>query len=554
MSSFLRKIKRKMCRYREHLREENYKRKLDWMKYKRHIKRDIFKFFGSFFERPITARFYSGIRAFWGKLKREDFSRLAEEVIRELKEGVKRTLAKQSLVESFRSFTERFHFLIWASILAAVLIFVYLIIGNQGFRLDMTKGKSFSLSQPSLNTLDRLEDMKVKASVFMKADDSARGEITPLLEAYAREHGNFKYYFVDPDRFPLKAKEFGVEKYGVIVFETSGRKQKARALNEDAINYALNEIAGGEKKKILFVKGHGEISFDDTGRLGLELFARRLLKNNYQLEQVSIYEDTIPEECDLIIVASPKADLNRDELVVLEKYLQSGGSILFLIDPSDESVLRNTSRFLRNYGVILGADVIVDKENKLYGSDLVVPMVNVYQKHAVTKGITKSSFFPLSRSVNIHEDYVPNDVKVLPIAFTSEKSWVETDIAGLQSGESEYDSGYDRKGPIPIAVSVVGEPADERPEFRMVVFGDSDFVNNTNFGLAGNRDLIMNAVNWLSRDAALSTARSSAQTESTPLVLTEKQARFIFGLTVVFLPSAFVILGGGVLFWRRRFS
>jgi ABC-type uncharacterized transport system involved in gliding motility auxiliary subunit len=46
---------------------------------------------------------------------------------------------------------------------------------------------------------------------------------------------------------------------------------------------------------------------------------------------------------------------------------------------------------------------------------------------------------------------------------------------------------------------VTGEQANDapKPETRMVVFGDSDFVTNGYLGIPGNRDLFLNAVNWL---------------------------------------------------------
>ena len=46
-----------------------------------------------------------------------------------------------------------------------------------------------------------------------------------------------------------------------------------------------------------------------------------------------------------------------------------------------------------------------------------------------------------------------------------------------------------------------------KPETRIVVFGDSDFVANGYLGIPGNRDLFLNTVNWLAQQENLISIR-----------------------------------------------
>jgi hypothetical protein len=99
---------------------------------------------------------------------------------------------------------------------------------------------------------------------------------------------------------------------------------------------------------------------------------------------------------------------------------------------------------------------------------------------------------------------------------TSPRSWAEADIEGLlASGQVSLDeSKGDKKGPIAIASAVTAratstpppksDDADApRPETRLAVFGDSDFVANGGLGVQGNKDLFMNTIGWLSQQQQL---------------------------------------------------
>ena len=77
---------------------------------------------------------------------------------------------------------------------------------------------------------------------------------------------------------------------------------------------------------------------------------------------------------------------------------------------------------------------------------------------------------------------------------------------------------------------------------KLILIGDSDFANNTNINLAGNGDLFLNTINWLAEEANLIAVRAKKRT-ITPVVLTRAQARAIFWIPVVMIPSAVLIAG-----------
>jgi hypothetical protein len=134
-------------------------------------------------------------------------------------------------------------------------------------------------------------------------------------------------------------------------------------------------------------------------------------------------------------------------------------------------------------------------------------------------------------------------------------AWAETnpDLA-----PRHYDPENDRKGELPLVVAVergAGTGADVglRP-LRAVVFGDSHFAVNALLagGRTGNRDLLLNAVNWLAEGVMPAAASAPVEDNLMQLGLSRrKQLRFLVR-SVVFWPLAVALFGTLCIAVRRR--
>ena len=82
--------------------------------------------------------------------------------------------------------------------------------------------------------------------------------------------------------------------------------------------------------------------------------------------------------------------------------------------------------------------------------------------------------------------------------------------------------------------------------------GDSDFVTDSFINLSGNKDFILNTIAWLAGDELAISIRPRAR-EATPLYLKETDQQFLFYGPVLSLPVSFLLVGGCVFFWRRRY-
>jgi ABC-type uncharacterized transport system involved in gliding motility auxiliary subunit len=114
-----------------------------------------------------------------------------------------------------------------------------------------------------------------------------------------------------------------------------------------------------------------------------------------------------------------------------------------------------------------------------------------------------------------------------------------------------YRAGKDFKGPLSVAVAgtIMGE-GEKKTEGRLVALGTSSIAANAFLGFQGNRDFLMNAVNWLSAEEDLISIRPKPR-ESHQLTLNTKQMQNLLLFGVVGLPLVIIGLGVGV-WWRRR--
>ncbi len=194
------------------------------------------------------------------------------------------------------------------------------------------------------------------------------------------------------------------------------------------------------------------------------------------------------------------------------------------------------------------------------------PLDSKLPPHPITEGFNLMTAFPLARSVTAVQGGT-NGHTAQPLVETSPQSWAETDLAALAKGGQVEMNGNDRQGPIALAAAVsapatdapakpAAEPAanppaepEKKPESRIVVFGDSDFAANYGLGIQGNRDLFMNAVNWLAQSENLISIRPR-DPEDRRLTLTADQSQRIMLLSIFIIPG--LVLATGVYTWWRR--
>ncbi|MBI5182274.1 MAG: GldG family protein [Nitrospirae bacterium] len=416
-------------------------------------------------------------------------------------------------------------------------------------RIDLTATNRYTLSEQTKKILKSLKK-EIEAVAFYRADERTRQAMEDLLQEYSYYSPRFKHQFVDPDRTPAVAAKYGVSSYRTTLL-IAGKRQETVALeSEEKLTNAIIKVTRDDVKVVYFVSGHGENSITDFQKNGYKAAKEAIEKENYEARALVLLNiEEIPKDASLIIISGPSKDFVSSEIEKLEQYIMRGGKVLVMLDPGR---VHNLVPFLSKYGFIIGDDIIIDKLSQVFGANYLTPVVTEYDdRHPITKDFNVATFFPLARSVEIKKDLSKG---AYPFARTGQNSWAETDKKALEAGKAEYQEGKDIRGPVTIgavtAVEAAGKDEGGRKRYaRIVVYGDSDFANNTNLNLAGNKDLFLNTVSFLAEEEDLIAIRSK-ESEATAVVLTATQVRLIFWLSVVVFPS--VVLASGLVIYSRR--
>ncbi len=447
---------------------------------------------------------------------------------------------------------------IYSLIVLAILVVIQLIAIRHTMRFDLTENKIHSLSEQSVNVLKHLKkDVTIKA--FMR-EGKDKEKLAELLDLYAYHSKKIHSEIIDPDRHPGEAKQYDVKNYGTLIFLCGGRKEKILQHSEEAITNAIVKVTQKKRKKIYFLMGHGEKDLKDTGKNGYSQVKKALKDKNYEVKPLLLSRNKgVPKDCDVLVIAGPQVELLQHELTAVKDYLKGGGHLLAMINPYTAVGLTN---LLKNFGFIVGNNMIVDKLSRVLGGSYLMPVVIHYGHHPITRNFNMMTFYPTARSVQVMKGKKAEmNFNLTVLAMTGKASWGETDRKMLEAGKAQFDKGKDLPGPVPLAAvcevtpegmaSLTGKLREKnRP--RIVVVGDPDFVTNTYFGLSGNGIFFTNIVNWLAQEGVL-IAIPPKNTENQPLTLTRNQGLFSFWVNVVAIPLIIIIIGV-VVFIRRRIT
>jgi ABC-type uncharacterized transport system involved in gliding motility auxiliary subunit len=433
-------------------------------------------------------------------------------------------------------------------------------------RFDLTSIGRFTLAPQTNQILSKLgNDVDIK--VFFPGGDYP--PMKELLTQFRSASRHVRYEFVDPDKHPEVAKQYGVTEYrtfsnpftgsslktGTVLVFYSGRQEKIekrdQEIREEDLTNAIIKVERTQTKTVYFVQGHGEKDLADTERGGYSGVKGGLEKEGFKVASLNLAaEAKVPDDARVLVLAGPKSEPFPKELEYLNEFLNRGGGVLVLVDPSPAASL---TTFLKEWQVTPDNDIILDVSGagRLMGAGPSIPIVFQYEPHAITdrfKG--QMTFFPLARSVEPPKEG-SGGVTVTTLFKSNANSWGETD---LKNSNASFDEKVDLKGPLPMALAVnkeVKPAADNAPavKARMVVVGNSDFAANPYFEMQGNGNLFMNMVSWLAQEEDLISIRPKAP-EDRKVIMSQSQQRVLQFLTLVFIPGA--VLVGGIVVWTRR--
>lgn len=374
---------------------------------------------------------------------------------------------------------------------------------------------------------------------------------------------------------------------------------------------ALGQLVQPKKKKVAIMRGNGELG-DAYIADFIKTIRQYYFVAPFTLDSVANYpEKTLKDlqEFDLIIEAKPTQAYSEKEKLVLDQYLMNGGKSLWLVEQTameNDSLFNptgsafalprelNLNDFFFSYGIRINPALI----NDIYSA----PIVLASGSGNDTRFSPYPWFYsPLTTSPNSHPiinnieavkfewanpiDTLKNSIKKTVLLSSSPQSKIEgtpkeisLDLLNSRPDLSTYSAGE-----LPMAVLLEGsfksvyknrvKPFDLKNSVdngkitKMIVISDGDVIKNQlqrgeplelgfdrfTGNTYGNKELLLNAVNYLLDDSGLIDIRSKEI--SIAFLNSEKTAEEREKWQIINLVFPLLLLGLGAFiftFFRKR--
>jgi hypothetical protein len=452
-----------------------------------------------------------------------------------------------------------------AVVLSAAVIGIFLILtiflhSVKGFQVDLTKNKSFTLSDQTISTLKNLnKDIHVIAFTNSGQNTFATRQVTDMIQEYKKYTNKITYDEYDMLKQPTMAKQYGVDAGGTLVFESGAQKQLVNFIDvfipgqandgsyqfsgEEKFTQALTSLSSNEKYPVYVLSGHQEIPLTQMNVLKTSLEGE-----NYTVNDLNLLRDgKIPADAQMLLLLGPHTDLSDKETELINAYLKDKGKIYIALSFNKDMATqwKNIDAIMNTYGVKDEHAVAIEpKQTTLYDPLTIIPE---YGSHVITQKLSDYNLLTMmSLSISLNANPDNKDWTTTALLNTTDKAYGETDINLLTQSKTTQDA-KDVKGPLHLGYAV--ESADKKP--KAVILGSSNFLVDQEIQSQGNKDFAMNSVGWLQEKKDQITIRPRQGDAYQEALMTPAKANTIFYSTILIFPLLFLLLGG-FIWWRRR--
>ena len=486
-----------------------------------------------------------------------------------------------------------------AAILVAMTLAIAIVLNLLASRLnivwDMTPTGMYRLTDTSRKYLSQLEkdvDFYFLLDMDVLATDTDSMALYHALEEYAACD---RIHFVDfePDSDPeqtAKLQALGYDlKRGDMVIECEGRSVHVPGINmyqnyvdpdtqliestyftgENYITGAIDAVVSGRDTVIYFLTGHGEKSITED----YTTLTKNLSNRNYLVQPLDLTTaDAVPANAAMLVLAAPQFDISRDELRLLNEYLDNGGNISFWMSPNDAEVkYTNIESILQDFGLHMDYDKVAETDSQFHISG------DPYTfRCSVVAGEEDEGSVNLTKEV---ADFI--NAGIVPFMSNTRSFYQYIDSASTITAGSLLQTVANTTDALGNASSTaVGEPFGgtevtnteitgqildlamystdaARRDAKIMVMGNAEFIDDENVAqdyMIIPVNLMLSVISWM-YDSDLALDMGIAQKERTydTMVLNSETAANTTNIVFIVVPVIVGLIGGGV--WlKRRYS
>ncbi len=453
----------------------------------------------------------------------------------------------------------------WSLLILILLLTAVSYLGHRFNRVfDFTEEGIHSLSEPTAKALNNL-DSDLVFYIFYKGDKMAgdvrtsKQQLKSDLGLYRQTSSKVKFVFIDAYKSPAKAEEYLSDlpdkNQQLFVFAVyKGRKIRVDfPFMEESLTSAIIKAQKREFKEIFFLTGHGEKSLSDDQPDGLKILSQSLSDSGFVPKEWNFLQKEGPPQKPpaLVVSIGPQKPFLDAEKAWLKSYLSQGGNVMLCLDPKDRHQL---SAWLRHYGLIFKNDFIVSRLSGLfYGSAVKALGVSFDRERPITKSLSEK------RQPVLFEKASSWDISASAFEKFKFSYLIKSHRQSFSAPQLKEKMEVKNQGALTMAVEAQPKTASSKDSadkgqpskkegFRLVVFGDSDFLANRYIYDGANRDLALNSFISLAGEEELISIPPK-KLKGTKITL-HRQHKMILVMAYITLPLLFLFMG--LWLWHRR--
>lgn len=409
-------------------------------------------------------------------------------------------------------------------------------------QMDITGNAGNTLSPVSQKLLAALPG-KIQITAYIRKGQPILAQITQLVKRYSRQKPDIAFSFIDPDSQPEKTRELAIGAAGLIIIDYQGRTERLSTLDESSLTNALLQLANVQQRRITFLTGHGERSSERQANFDLSEFSKALARRKIESHAINLAAmPAIPDNSALLVISAPAVPLLPREIDIIRQYIQHGGNLFLLTDPGHTHL----DYLEQSLGLHHLQGAIVDSHARLYGiTDPSFIVAGDYSSHAVTQGFQTLTLYPGATALEVDKNTA---YQAVALCSSPRQSWTET---GAIKGAISFDANTSEKqGPLAFAYALTRKLTG-KPQQRIIVVGDGDFLSNAYIGNVGNLDLGLRMINWLIHDDQFITIPAKTVTDKSLQLTPTAVAAIGFGFLLV-IPIILISTGLVISYRRKR--
>jgi ABC-2 type transport system permease protein len=490
----------------------------------------------------------------------EDNSEIDEKIAKKPKKKL-----SVAIKDSFKS--RKFKSGAYSTIISAVVIVIVLVINLIAGELDL----KVDLSNDSLYTLTDITKKLVKNTkdditiYYIAGEDSQMDQVKEIVNKYKNLSDNIKVELKDPVLYPNFTSQYTTEdvtENSVIVvnnttdtykyvpysdmlqydYDSSYNPYVTGVDVEGQITSAIQYVTSKDLPIIYSLEGHNETAFGTT-------ITGLLKKHNITLNTVNLLsEESIPEDCSLLVINGPVYDFSEDEVNKVKDYLEGGGKAIILASYSKEA-MPNFDELLEYYGVKLNEGVVVEEDKNHYMSTNQAYLIPTVESHDITEEVAnnnKAVVIPISKGIS-QVDTLRSTIKVENLLTTSEDAFSKLDVnsATYERDKNDVDG--------PFSLGILATDTYNNVESKVVVYSSPYLIDESMaaYNQLGNADLFISTVNYLT-EKTNSLSIPVRSVEESYVTLTSAQVNMWGAFAVFLIPGIFIVTGIVVTLKRRK--